>query len=207
MSQALLEGVSMGLLLSAIVGPVFFTLIQNSMEHGFRYAAMIALGVLLSDSVYVVLTFFGIRFLADTTYFELVLGYVGGLILIGFGISSLLKKRTRRPNTGGREMPVKRKRTAFAKGFGVNGINPFVLLFWISIASMVSLKTEWGDGLIAGYYVGILLTVFCIDLIKAFIAKQLSSLMTPRLMWILNKGVGFVMILFGSRLIWMAWAK
>lgn len=203
MIQSFLEGVSMGLLLSAIVGPVFFTLIQNSMEHGFRYAAMLALGILLSDSLYVVLTFFGIKVLADATYFELVLGYVGGLILVGFGISSLIKKRISRPNTGGIEISREKKRTAFAKGFGVNGINPFVLLFWISIASLVSLKTAWTGGQILNYYAGILLTVFTIDLLKAFTAKQLSNLMTPRLMWLLKKSVGLVMIFYGLRMIWL----
>lgn len=203
MIQALLEGISMGLLLSAIVGPVFFTLIQNSMEHGFRYAAMLAFGILVSDTIYVILTFFGIKFLADTTYFELVLGYVGGAILVGFGISSLLKKQMTRPNTGGIEIAIQRKRTAFAKGFGVNGVNPFVLLFWISIASLVSMKTDWNCGQVLNYYLGILLTVFSIDLVKAFMAKQLSHLMTPRLMWLLKKGVGLVMIFFGLRMIWM----
>ncbi|MBA4299901.1 Threonine/homoserine/homoserine lactone efflux protein [Algoriphagus alkaliphilus] len=202
MIQSLWEGVSMGLLLSAIVGPVFFTLIQNSMEHGFRYAAVLASGILLSDTVYVILTFFGIKFLAEAIYFQLILGYVGGLILIGFGISSLLKKKISRPNTGGIEIPTTRKRTAFAKGFGVNGVNPFVLLFWISIASLVSTKDLWQGADIRAYYFGILLTVFAIDLIKAFLAKQLSHIMTPRLMWLLNKAVGLVMIFFGLRLIW-----
>lgn len=205
MIHALLEGMSMGLLLSAIVGPVFFTLIQNSMEHGFRYAAMLAFGILVSDSVYVILTFFGIKFLADTTYFELVLGYVGGTILVGFGISSLAKKQMTRPNTGGLELSQYRKRTAFAKGFGVNGVNPFVLLFWISIASLVSLRIEWNGGQIVNYYSGILLTVFAIDLLKAFTAKQLSHLMTPRLIWLLKKGVGLVMIFYGLRMIWMTY--
>lgn len=206
MIQALLEGLSIGLLLSAIVGPVFFTLIQNSMEHGFRYAAMLALGILISDSIYVILTFFGIKLLADTTYFEMVLGYVGGTILVGFGISSLLRKQMVRPNTGGFEIAVQRKRTAFAKGFGVNGVNPFVLLFWISIASLVSLKTEWGSGHILNYYSGILITVFAIDLLKAFTAKQLSHLMTPRLMWFLKKSVGLVMIFYGLRMFWMTYS-
>ncbi|WP_111671220.1 LysE family translocator [Algoriphagus litoralis] len=206
MIQSLLEGISMGLLLSAIVGPVFFTLIQNSMEHGFRYAAMLAFGILVSDSLYVILTFFGIKFLADTTYFELVLGYVGGMILVGFGISSLAKKQMIRPNSGGLELPHQRKRTAFVKGFGVNGVNPFVLLFWISIASLVSLKTDWSGGQVLNYYVGILMTVFAIDLIKAFMAKQLSHLMTPRLMWLLKKGVGLVMIFYGLRMIWITYS-
>jgi threonine/homoserine/homoserine lactone efflux protein len=125
--------------------------------------------------------------------------------LVGFGISSLLKKQMTRPNTGGIELPNQRKRTAFVKGFGVNGVNPFVLLFWISIASLVSLKTDWSGGQILNYYAGILLTVFSIDLVKAFMAKQLSHLMTPRLMWLLKKGVGLVMIFYGLRMIWMTY--
>lgn len=205
MGNSVLEGISMGLLLSVIVGPVFFTLITNSLERGFRYAMVLALGILCSDTLYVVLTYFGIRFLADTTLFEMVLGYVGGAILIGFGMSSLLKKSTDRPNTGGIELPNSKKRTAFAKGFTINGINPFVLLFWISIASLVSMKEMWSGAQVFGYYAGILVTVFCVDLVKAFVAKQLSRFVTPRLMWILNKAVGVIMIFFGSRMVWLTW--
>ncbi|TFV97301.1 LysE family translocator [Algoriphagus kandeliae] len=204
MSTALLEGISMGLLLSVMVGPVFFTLIQSSLEYGFRFAAVLALGILLSDTIYVVITYFGIRFLADATWFEQGLGYLGGAILVGFGISSLVKKQVDRPNTGGIHVPQHRKRTAFAKGFSINGINPFVLLFWISIASLVSLNEEWGASSVISYYVGILVTVFSIDLLKAFIAKKLSRFVTPRLMKGLNKLVGLVMIGFGMRMI--AWA-
>ena len=49
MSAALIEGISMGLLLSAMVGPVFFTLIQSSLTYGFRYASILALGILSSE--------------------------------------------------------------------------------------------------------------------------------------------------------------
>lgn len=202
MDKSILEGISMGLLLSMMVGPVFFTLITNSLERGFRYATVLALGILCSDTLYVLITYFGIRLLADTSIFEMVLGYVGGIILIGFGISSLVKKGVDRPNTGGIDLPAQKRRTAFAKGFTINGINPFVLLFWISIASLVSLKEAWSGNQVFGYYAGILVTVFCIDLLKAFVAKKLSRFVTPRLMGILNKGVGGIMIFFGLRMIW-----
>jgi threonine/homoserine/homoserine lactone efflux protein len=205
MGNSLLEGISMGLLLSVIVGPVFFTLITNSLQHGFRYALILALGILSSDTLYVILTYFGVRFLADTTLFELVLGYVGGLILIGFGISSWVKKQIDRPNTGGISVPELKKRTAFAKGFSINGINPFVLLFWISIASLVSLKESWSGTQVFIYYLGILVTVFCIDSLKAYVAKQLSRFVTPKLMLILNKGVGVVMVFFGARMLYLTW--
>lgn len=204
MSQALLEGISMGLLLSAMIGPVFFTLIQSSLEKGFRYAAMVALGIQTSDALYVLLTFFGVKFLAEATYFESVLGYVGGAILIGFGISYLVKRQPAKPEAKVEEVRRAKKRSAFLKGFSINGINPFVLLFWISIASLVHLKSEFDKTDIWSYYLGILLTVFAIDLLKAYIAKKLAQFVTPKFMFWLNKAVGVAMIGFGIRLIWFA---
>lgn len=207
MSQALWEGISMGLVLSAMIGPVFFALIQNSLEHGFRYAAILALGILLSDLIYVVVTYFSVSLFAQNPYFEIILGFAGGTVLIGFGISTILKKNRSRPNTGGIPLPRSKKRTGFMKGFGINGINPFVLLFWISIASLVNLKSEYRRMDIWLYYTGILMTVFSIDLLKAFVAKQLSGFVTPKLMSKLNILVGMVLIFFGSKLVKFAWDK
>ena len=207
MIQSLFEGVSMGLLLSLLIGPVFFALISSSMQHGFRYAAMLAFGILVSDSLYGFLTYFGVSFLANAALFEAILGYAGGLILIGFGISSLMKKQQEGSESGLQDPPQAKKRNAFAKGFSINGINPFVLLFWISIASLVSLKDSWSRSQILAYYLGILLTVFGTDLLKAFVAKQLGRFVTPRLLGLLNKGVGVTLIFYGLRMIWQTWVK
>jgi threonine/homoserine/homoserine lactone efflux protein len=204
---ALGEGFSVGLLLSALIGPVFFALIQASLTNGFRYAAALATGILVSDLIYVLVTFFGIKFIAGFESFEVVLGLGGGLILIGFGINSIFKKKAFRPNSGGMDLLRLRKRSAFAKGFGINGINPFVLLFWISIASLVQLKQTFTEADYVAYYAGILVTVFCIDLVKAFIAKKLSPLVTDRTLFLLNKFVGVLMIFYGLRMIWQTLMK
>ncbi len=201
MIASLSEGISVGLVLSALIGPVFFALIQASLTNGFRYAAVLATGILVSDLIYVLLTFFGIKFIAGFGSFELILSYAGGLILIGFGISSILKKRIQRPNSAGFELPQAKKRSAFAKGFGINGVNPFVLIFWISIASLIQTKENYTESDYLSYYVGILITVFAIDLVKALIAKQLKPLVTDRLMYWLNKSVGLLMIGYGLRMI------
>lgn len=202
MQVAILEGISMGLLLSLMVGPVFFTLITASMEQGFRYASVLALGILISDLIYVGITYFGISLLTESPMIEKTLGYAGGAILVGFGISFWRKKQSERPSSGGIPLPKAKKRTAFAKGFGINGINPFVMLFWISIASMITLKSSWSKSDVFSYYFGLLFTVFGIDLLKAFVAGKLSHLMTPRLRMILNKGVGVLVCYFGLKMIW-----
>lgn len=207
MMQSLFEGIGMGLLLSLMVGPVFFTLITTSMELGFRHAFVLALGILVSDLIYVVITFFGVSFLTESPVLEKILGYGGGAILAGFGISFWRKKQVARPNSGGIPFPLAKKRTAFAKGFGINGINPFVMLFWISIASMISLKSTWNNADVISYYFGLLFTVFGIDLLKAFIAGKLSHLMTPKLRMILNRGVGLLVCYFGVKMIWSTFSR
>lgn len=202
---AWLEGVSMGLLLSAMIGPVFFTLIQSSLEHGFRYAMSLALGILVSDTFYVLVTYFGISLLVQFPSFEQVLGYGGGFILVGFGIGSLLKKDKPRPNSGGLPVAKGKKKTAFLKGFSINGINPFVLLFWISIASLVGSKQNFSSSSVFLYYFGILGTVFLVDLLKAFIAKKLAKFITPKITFYMNKAVGFILIGFGLRMLYFTW--
>lgn len=207
MIQALLEGIGMGLVLSLMIGPVFFALITASIEQGFRYASVLALGILVSDLIYVGITYWGVSFLTASPKIETSLGYVGGIILMGFGIRFFGKKDASRPNSGGLTLPTAKKRTAFAKGFGINGINPFVMLFWISIASLVTLKSTWDEFDVITYYFGLLFTVFGIDLLKAFIAGKLTHLMTSRFRMIMNRGVGILVCYFGLKMIWSTFSR
>jgi threonine/homoserine/homoserine lactone efflux protein len=206
MTQALMEGLGMGILLSMMIGPVFFTLIQTSLEQGFKHSFVLATGILVSDLVYVLVTYWGVSLLVKNPLIEIYLGFAGGLILSGFSIMTLYKKVWKRPNTGG--LPVfSKKKTTFLKGIGVNGFNPFVLLFWISIAGIVTLKTNFEKPHLVLYYGGILGTVFSIDLLKAYVAKQLKRYITPQRLRYLNALVAIALFIFGLRLFIFAYQK
>ena len=191
--ESVFEGIKLGLLLSMMIGPVFFALLTTSMDHGFKQAAILAFGVLMSDLVYVISTYFGVHFLSQFPLIEKSLGYLGGMILIGFGLSYIRKKET---NAQERETKPVSSSKSFLKGFGINGINPFVFLFWISIASMVTVKESWEASQISLFYGALLLTVFGIDLTKGFLASQLAHLVTPRVRRFLNIGVGLLICYF-----------
>lgn len=197
----ILEGIGMGLLLSLIVGPVFFALIQNSISNGFKYAVAMALGILVSDSIYVVLSYSGVSAIARSSQMETWLGYAGGAFMIGFGIVSFIKKGLKRPNTAGVTLAKAKKRIGFLKGFSLNGINPFVLLFWASIAGLVQLKDDYTTADVWGYYLGILITVFIVDVAKAYGANKIKRYITAKLMMYLNRGVALILVAFGIRLI------
>ena len=55
MTSAVLEGVLMGLFLSVFVGPVFFLLIETSINKGIREAFIMDAGVILSDIAWIIL--------------------------------------------------------------------------------------------------------------------------------------------------------
>jgi len=200
----LLEGIGMGVILSLIIGPVFFALIQHSMTYGFRQAVVMALGILVSDALYVVISHFGFHWLSVNPFFKSALGLGGGLILIGFGLVSFRKKSLQRPNTGGVLTKSFSKRKGFLKGLSLNGVNPFVLLFWISVAGLVNVRRDLSPADKWLYYLGVLVTVFLIDVLKAYVAKYLSQYITSSLMRKLNRLVGMVLVIFGIRLVYFA---
>ncbi|MEX0882001.1 MAG: LysE family translocator [Cyclobacteriaceae bacterium] len=205
MIWAILEGIGMGLVLSLIIGPVFFALIQNSLENGFRHSFFMALGILLSDSIFVIITYFGISFLIGNTAFKVILGYVGGMILVGIGWATWRARTMREPLSG--NSGTARKRKGFFKGLGLNGINPFVFLFWISVAGLVNLKSSFDTMDKAFYYMALLITVFSFDLFKAYMAQSLRRHITASLMLKMNRTVGILLIIFGIRMLYFAFQQ
>jgi threonine/homoserine/homoserine lactone efflux protein len=200
MFAAILEGLEMGLLLSMMIGPVFFALVTTSMDHGFKQSAILAFGVFLSDLVYVVVTYFGVQALTFIPNVEQYLGFFGGLILISIGIRFFRKKITDLPKETPSSLANQGK--ALMQGFGINGINPFVMLFWLSIASMVSIKSNWGIADRAFFYAALLFTVFGFDLAKAFLAEKLAHLMSLKVRKALQVFAGFMICFFGLRMLW-----
>src|SRR5688572_25568860 len=90
--EVILKGIIYGLLLSMLIGPVFFTIIQTSVERGFKCGVLVATGVAVSDALYIIVSYLGIsQVIADDTI-KTYLANAGGAMLIGFGLYNLLIK-------------------------------------------------------------------------------------------------------------------
>ena len=83
--EIVLNGIKMGLVLAVLVGPVFFTIMQTSVERGFWSGVLVSLGVSVSDILFVTICYFGlVQFIHDPEFKEY-LAYVGAVILMLFG--------------------------------------------------------------------------------------------------------------------------
>ncbi|WP_323756808.1 LysE family translocator [Roseivirga sp.] len=196
----ILNGLLFGLLLCVLIGPVFFALIQNSIEKGFWSGFFMAIGVALSDAFYILITYFGISQLVESENFKMWLGGVGGVIMLGFGLFYLFKsvpKTVVMKNTNGNRDGFKQ----ILKGFFLNGVNPFVLFFWIGIMSKVSIDFEYTSNQALAFFVALVGTVFIVDVIKSYFATKLREIVTARFMRIMNRTVGVALILFALRLL------
>jgi threonine/homoserine/homoserine lactone efflux protein len=201
--ESIVSGIISGIVLAFLIGPVFFTIIQTSIEKGFRSGVFVAVGVSLSDSIYILVSYFGLVQFMQAENFRHYMAYTGGVILLGFGLYYLLVKRRRLAQfefqtkiEGGPWLKL------VGKGFLINALSPMVLFFWIATVSVATARLGYPNtGKIVLFFVSIVATVFATDVIKAKLADQLRTLITPRFIRIMNIVLGILMIVFAGRLV------
>lgn len=199
--DAVFKGIASGLVLAVLVGPVFFTLIQTSIERGFRSGVYVAVGISLSDAICIAVAYLGIS-LINTPEFRVYLSYVGGAILLAFGAYYLFIK-TRKPIVYNPEhIEARSPWRLMAKGFVINGFNPMVLFFWIGTIGVATAQLGYTTHTKAiTFFSSIVATVFITDVLKAKLSDKLRILLTARTMQFMNLLVGIVMFGFGLKLI------
>src|SRR4030095_14075281 len=89
--ELIYKGVFLGLITAFSFGPIFFTIIETSITKGHKWAISIALGVLISDSLIIAASFFSLAQLINDQGVNKVVGTIGAIILVGFGIYQLFK--------------------------------------------------------------------------------------------------------------------
>ena len=197
-----LNGIVSGIVLAFLIGPVFFTILQTSIERGFWSGAFVAIGVSLSDAVYILVSYLGLIQFIEAESFRHYLAYGGGSILLAFGIYYLFIKSKRLLHYDSERIHTRSWFRLLAKGFIINGLSPMVLFFWVATVSLATTRlgyTASNDVFI--FFGSIVCTVFTTDIIKAKLADRLRMLVTPRLIRMMNIVLGLVLVVFAGRLI------
>lgn len=200
---SVLKGILTGLFLMLFIGPSFFFLIRVSVQKGFRNGAAFALGIILSDAAFLFAIFFGFSQLFENELFKTIFSLVGGLVIVGIGLMSLIQKHEISKISD--ENPTKKMGSNeflnIIKGFSINIINPFTFIMWVGIIAAASAKESFTEDESIAFFLAILITVFSADMAKAYFANRLGKILTQRNFTIINKVLGGVFIFFGLRLI------
>jgi threonine/homoserine/homoserine lactone efflux protein len=187
----ILKGLFAGLVISLLIGPIFFGLIQLAIEKSTKAALIFASGIWVSDIFYIMLVQKGLGYISNGVEFRLWFGIIGAIILAIFGaliyISPLNKQAI---STVG----IKRGIGYFFKGVVINVFNPFVFILWVSTLSSISnepISRQW-------YFAGaLLLVVATTDVLKAYYANKIGKLMNEQNLLRVKKASGVLLGVFG----------
>lgn len=208
--QFFLQAIGIGFLLSVMVGPVFFVLLETSITKGIRAALALDIGVFISDILYIL---FALSFVDQISSInsgenKLIFGFIGGSIFIIYGTFYFFKKSkmadlTLEAENTSNEVGAAPKDYLLLglKGFILNIANPAVIFYWLSILSLAAQSvpdnTKNPNTWILLFISILLGTYFSIDVLKVFTAKRLRTLVTQNLLNALNILIGLIFFLTG----------
>ena len=204
---AILFGLFLGLIIN--MGPAFITLVQTSLDRGFRQAAWFAFGVLLNDAMVIslcILTSFEVTLKSQ---FQVNLFAIGaGIILLLFGIYTFRRKveetneKKEYLNEKTEEIVKKMEKKPawfvyFGKGFVLNILNPFVWIFWFTSVAVIAGNMA-GKKINSVVFFGLVLGVsFTLDILKSWGAAKLKQFFNAERTTWMNRCAGVFLMCFG----------
>jgi threonine/homoserine/homoserine lactone efflux protein len=201
MTEALLKGLTLGLLLSISVGPVLFSVIKQSLNNGHRGGIAFAAGVSASDIFLVLVSNVFTELFRTLKEYQQEIGIAGSIFLIGAGVYFLFFKKLK-ITVDGQTLAVHRKRD-LAKisltGFLMNLLNPAVIIFWLTISTTLVMETLSYRIII---YTTCLAVVLGGDIAKVFMAGKIRKRLTPHNIHNISRLNGLILIGFGLVLLW-----
>ena len=202
MVDALLKGITLGLLLAISVGPIVFTVIKQSMVNGHKGGFAFIAGISLSDILLVVFSnlFTGLFDLLNTH--KKTLSIIASVFLIIIGIYYLFFKKVRMADvdTGNIIMARGDYIKLFVTGFIMNLFNPGIIIFWLTTATTFS--SDNVNHRIIIFTIALLIALMA-DIVKVMLANRIRKNMTSKNIHRVNMINGIILVGFGVFIIFL----
>jgi threonine/homoserine/homoserine lactone efflux protein len=118
-------------------GPLSFGILMQGSKEGARSGFSCAIGHTLIEFPLVLALALGLLAAASQPMIRSVIGLVGGLGLIGFGVMQIYetigKKADSGQTTRSRSLPA----SSLVLGLALTGLNPYFILWWLTIGSVL----------------------------------------------------------------------
>ena len=196
MTDALLKGTTLGLLLAISVGPIVFMVIKQSMVNGHKGGFAFIAGISLSDILLVIFSnlFTGLFDLLNAH--KKMLSVVASIFLIIAGVYYLFFKKVKiaELDTGSITMVRGDYIRLFITGFIMNIFNPGIIIFWLTTATTFSADSIRQRLVI---FIIALLIALIADVAKVLLANKIRKKMTAKNIHLVNRINGIILIAFG----------
>jgi threonine/homoserine/homoserine lactone efflux protein len=178
-------------------GPLFFANVSKGVELGARGGLIFAVAHTLVEFSLVMLLSFGLSMI-DSGLVRMVIGFVGGVVLVGFGLSQVCGAL--KPKSGKvEEKAPQSSHRLLLLGLALTGLNPYFVIWWLTAgAQLIVIALEFAS------LAGVLFMYVChvwMDFVwlagTAHLAKSGMKLVGLRWYRLLMAVFGLVLVYFG----------
>ena len=118
-------------------GPLFFGLLVQGSKEGAKSGFSSAIGHTLVEFPLVMAFAFGLLAVASQPAIRFVIGLVGGVGLIGFGLLQIYQTIKNKPTSVGTNETKTLRTSSLVLGLALTGLNPYFILWWLTIGSVL----------------------------------------------------------------------
>lgn len=208
MVQDILTGIPLGIFLCFMIGPVFFVLLETAAVKGIRAALVFDAGVIAADVLFICIAYFSSYRLINSIKDEPALFIFGGLIMVAYGVISLMQHRKNaKKQIEDTEVELIKKNygSLLVKGFLLNFINVGVLGFWLLVIITFGPQLDLNTSRLVVFFGSVIGTYLAVDLAKMFLAKKLRNKMTPKNILKIKKITSILLVVFGVSIMLQGW--
>lgn len=197
MFLAIVLGFLLGAALCLTFGTVFFALIQNSVDNGFRAGLKMILGVIVGDAIFVLLALFGTSRLPHIPHLDLWLAGIGILFLVAMGLNNIFGQT---PQLAYPKTRLGNFVYYFSTGFLLNALNPVNFVSWVAIVAYIRTHQHYTTAEQYAFMAASLVGILACESALAYYANRLKRLFTPRVVKIFNTVTGIVFLIGAARI-------
>ena len=182
------------------VGAIFFSIIQNSVDNGYKAGLTVALGVVLGDAIFVTFALTGTAMIPHSKELEPILALVGVIFLVVLGLFNLIKgtPRIAYPRT-----KLGNYAYYFTTGFLLNALNPINFVSWVTIAAYIRHSLTYTPAQQILFMSFSVAGVAAAESALALYAHKLKPYFTPRVARVFSQISGVVFLAVAARLAWV----
>lgn len=197
MVAVLLNGFLTGLILQIAIGPVFFFILNISLQRTLIDGLFAVIAVTLADYIFITLAVLGVGKLLEKPKIKLALGIISSLVLIIFGIIMILTITQSNQISSPNNLIESNYISSFISAFVLTISSPLTIVFWTSLFAAKAIEKGYDQkelvffGIAAGLATLVFLgsSVTLLSIVRASIPFALLR--------ILNTAVGLLLIIYG----------
>lgn len=197
MAVVMLDGFLTGLILQIAIGPVFFFILNISLQKSVIDGLIAVIAVTLVDYIFITLAVLGVGKLLEKDKIKLTLGIISSCVLILFGIMMILSISSSNQIGNPNNLIGSDYISSFLSTFLLTISSPLTIVFWTSLFAAKAIERGYASnqllffgmaaGLATPFFLGSSVILFSV--IRASIPLALLK--------ILNAAVGLLLMIYG----------